>query len=179
LLINGSSRTEHSCPGEMSKSYRLTQIAQDVFATENAAVDLLDLSRLTSEYGRHIHPCKACFSTSPALCHWACSCYPNYSLGQVHDWMNQIYPLWVAAHGIMIVTPVNWFQTSSPLKLMICADGGNPDPTTTRGKDAEKAKTIELSGWDYPKHLAGRLFGSSSMEMPKGPWTSVARFRTG
>jgi multimeric flavodoxin WrbA len=162
LLINGSSRTEHSCPGEMSKSYRLTQIAQDVFASENAAIDLLDLSRLTSEYGRHIHPCKACFSTSPALCHWPCSCYPNYSLGQVHDWMNQIYPLWVAAHGIMIVTPVNWYQTSSPLKLMmdrlVCADGGNPDPTTTLGKDAEKAKAIELSGWAYPKHLAGRLF---------------------
>jgi multimeric flavodoxin WrbA len=62
----------------------------------------------------------------------------------------------------MIITPVNWYQTTSPLKLMmdrlVCADGGNPDPTTTHGKDAEKAKEIELSGWDYPKHLAGRLF---------------------
>ena len=36
-----------------------------------------------------------------ALCHWPCSCYPNYSLGQTDDWMNEIYPLWVAAHGIM------------------------------------------------------------------------------
>jgi multimeric flavodoxin WrbA len=76
--------------------------------------------------------------------------------------MNEIYPLWVAAHGIMIITPVHWYQTTSPLKLMIdrlvCADGGNPDPTTTQGKDAAKAKAIELSGWDYPKHLAGRLF---------------------
>src|SRR5262245_2201043 len=70
----------------------------------------LDLSRTTSEYGRTIHPCKACASTSMALCHWPCSCYPNYSLGQVHDWMNDIYPLWVAAHGIMIIAPVNWYQ---------------------------------------------------------------------
>jgi hypothetical protein len=58
-------------------------------------------------------------------------------------------------------TPVNWYYTSSPLKLMIdrlvCADGGNPDPTATHGKDARQAKAIELSGWDYPKHLAGRL----------------------
>jgi multimeric flavodoxin WrbA len=162
LLINGSSRREHTCPGEMSKSYRLSKLAESVFKREGAEVDLLDLSRLTSEYGRRIHPCKACFSTSPALCHWPCSCYPNYSLGQVQDWMNEIYPLWVAAHGIMIITPVNWYHTSSPLKLMIdrlvCADGGNPDPTATHGKDAEKAKAIELSGWDYPKHLAGRLF---------------------
>ena len=123
---------------------------------------MLDLSRLASEYGRNIHPCKACFSTAAALCHWPCSCYPNYSLGQTQDWMNDIYPMWVAAHGIMIVTPVNWYQATSPLKLMIdrlvCADGGNPDPTSTHGKDAKKAKELELAGWAYPRHLAGRLF---------------------
>ena len=28
LLINGSSRTEHTCPGEMSKTFRLTEIAK-------------------------------------------------------------------------------------------------------------------------------------------------------
>jgi multimeric flavodoxin WrbA len=163
LLVNGSSRSEHTCPGEISKTFRLAQIAQEVFANSNAAVDFLDLSRLTSEYGRHIHPCKACFSTAPALCHWPCSCYPNYALGQTQDWMNEIYPLWVAAHGIMIVTPVNWYQPSSPLKLMmdrlVCADGGNPDPTRTHGKDAQKAKELELAGWNYPRHLAGRVFG--------------------
>jgi multimeric flavodoxin WrbA len=96
------------------------------------------------------------------LCHWPCSCYPNYSLGQTNDWMNEIYPLWVAAHGIMIVTPVNWYQAPTGLKAMIdrlvCADGGNPDPTTTHGKTATEAKEIELKGWAYPKHLEDRLF---------------------
>jgi multimeric flavodoxin WrbA len=163
LLINCSSRSEHTCPGEMSKSYRLVEIARAVVAqSPTAEITVLDLSRLASEYGRNIYPCKACFSTAPALCHWPCSCYPNHSLGQTHDWMNDIYPLWVAAHGIMIVTPVNWYQVSSPLKLMmdrlVCADGGNPDPTLTGGKNVEKAKQIELDGWDYPRHLAGRLF---------------------
>jgi multimeric flavodoxin WrbA len=163
LLINCSSRSEHTCPGEMSKSYRLVEIAREVFAASpDVTTELLDLSRLASEYGRRIHPCKACFSTAPALCHWPCSCYPNYSLGQVQDWMNEIYPMWVAAHGIMIITPVNWYQVSSPLKLMmdrlVCADGGNPDPTRTQGKNAELAKRIELAGWDYPRHLEGRLF---------------------
>ena len=161
LLINCSSRSEHTCPGEMSKSYRLLDIAREILAAQ-AEVNVLDLSRLASEYGRNIHPCKACFSTAAALCHWPCSCYPNHSLGQTQDWMNEIYPMWVAAHGIMIVTPVNWYQVSSPLKLMmdrlVCADGGNPDPTRTHGKDAAKAKEIELAGWDYPRHLAGRLF---------------------
>jgi multimeric flavodoxin WrbA len=162
LLINSSSRSEHTCPGELSKSFRLVEIASEVFQQAGVSVEVLDLSRLASEYGRQIHPCKACFSTSAALCHWPCSCYPNYSLGQVHDWMNDIYPMWVEAHGIMIVTPVNWYQVSSPLKLMmdrlVCADGGNPDPTSTHGKHAKEAKQMEMRGWDYPRHLAGRLF---------------------
>jgi multimeric flavodoxin WrbA len=162
LLVNASPRSEHTCPGEMSKSWRLAGIARDALAGAGVEVEVLDLSRLTSEYGRRIHPCKACFSTAAPLCHWPCSCYPNHGLGQTGDWMNAIYPMWVAAHGIMIVTPVHWYQATSPLKLMIdrlvCADGGNPDPTLTQGKDAAKAKAIELAGWDYPRHLAGRLF---------------------
>jgi multimeric flavodoxin WrbA len=163
LLINGSSRSEHTCPGEMSKSFRLIEEAKSAIEQNfGLPVRVLDLSRLASEYGRAIHPCKACFSTAAALCHWPCSCYPNHSLGQVHDWMNEIYPLWVEAAGVMIVTPVNWYATSSPVKLMmdrlVCADGGNPDPTLTQGKDAKLAKQVELDGWDYPRHLAGRLF---------------------
>jgi multimeric flavodoxin WrbA len=163
LLVNGSSRTDQSCPGEMSKTYRLVTMAQEVMAKEKGVeVDLLDLSRLTSEYGRVIYPCKACVSTAMPLCHWPCSCYPNHAMGQVGDWMGEIYPLWVAAHGIMIVCPVNWYQAPSSLKLMIdrlvCADGGNPDPTSTGGKDPKRAKELELQGWHYPRHLAGRVF---------------------
>jgi len=162
LLVNGSPRSEHTCPGEMSKSWRLVEIARQALDGEGVETRVLDLSRLASEFGREIHPCKACFSTAPALCHWPCSCYPNYSLGQVHDWMNEIYPMWVEAHGIMIITPVNWYQATSPVKLMmdrlVCADGGNPDPTLTHGKHADEAKALEMKGWGYPKHLDGRVF---------------------
>ena len=163
LLINGAARSEHTCPGETSKTWRLAMIAREIFAQDSAIeLDTLDLSRLTSEYGRTIYPCKTCVSTAMPLCHWPCSCYPNHALGQVQDWMNDIYPMWVAAHGIMIVSPVNWYQAPSVLKLMIdrlvCADGGNPDPTSTHGKDPARAKEIELAGWPYPRHLAGRAF---------------------
>jgi multimeric flavodoxin WrbA len=116
LLISGSSRSEHTCPGEISKSYRLVRIAQETMdQTAGVKTTVLELHRLASEYGRMIHPCKACFSTSPALCHWPCSC-------------------------------------------LVCADGGNPDPTSTEGKDAKLAKPLELEGWRYPRHLAGRIF---------------------
>jgi multimeric flavodoxin WrbA len=83
-------------------------------------------------------------------------------MGQAGDWMNELYPRWVAAHGVMIVTPVYWYQAPSVLKLMmdrlVCADGGNPDQTTTRGKNVQDAKALELAGWSYPRHLAGRAF---------------------
>ena len=163
LVICGSPRNDGTCPGEISKTFRLAGMAKDVLEREAIEVDFLDLSELTSAYGRHIHPCKGCVSTAMPLCHWPCSCYPNHSLNQVHDWMNEIYERWVAAHAIVIVTPTHWYSTSSALKLMIdrlvCADGGNPDPTSTHGKKAEEAKALELKGWDYPKHLARRVYG--------------------
>ncbi len=163
LLINGSMRSDQSCPGEMSKTWRLLKLAEEVVkSTTGFETEILDLSLLTSQYGRVIHPCKACVSTAMPLCHWPCSCYPNFAMGQTSDWMAEIYPMWAAAHGVMIVTPVNWYQAPAGLKAMIdrlvCADGGNPDPTTTGGKDPAKAKAIELKGWDYPRHLAGRAF---------------------
>jgi multimeric flavodoxin WrbA len=163
LLVCGAARNDGTCPGEISKTFRMTQIAKQVLEGESVAVDVLDLSWLTSDYDLHIHPCKGCVSTAMPLCHWPCSCYPNHGLRQTNDWMNEIYEKWTAAHAIIILTPVYWYQTPSVLKLMIdrlvCADGGNPDPTTTSGKNAAKAKALELQGWPYPKHLAGRVYG--------------------
>jgi len=163
LVICASSRNDGTCPGEMSKTWRMTEWAGTALATEGIQVDVLDLSLVTSTYAQHIHPCKGCASTAMPLCHWPCSCYPNHSLNQVNDWMNDIYEQWVSAHGVLILTPTYWYQSPSPLKLMIdrlvCADGGNPDPSSTHGKKAAEAKEIELAGWDYPKHLAGRAYG--------------------
>ena len=163
LVICGSSRNDGSCPGEMSKTFRLAKIAEKSLQGAGLETDLLDLSRLTSDYALRIHPCKGCVSTAQPLCHWPCSCYPNHAFNQVNDWMAEIYERWVSAHGVILLTPVNWYHTSSSLKLMIdrlvCADGGNPDPTLTQGKDAELAKKIELDGWPFPKHLAGRVYG--------------------
>ncbi|MDO9405275.1 MAG: flavodoxin family protein [Polaromonas sp.] len=163
LLICASSRNDGTCPGEISKTWRMTNTAKKTLEEAGIHVDVLDLSRVTSTYNLHIHPCKGCVSTAMPLCHWPCTCYPNHSLGQTGDWMAEIYERWTAAHGIVILTPVYWYQAPGPLKQMIdrlvCADGGNPDPTSTHGKKAEEAKAIELKGWNYPKHLSGRAYG--------------------
>ncbi len=163
LLICGSARNDGTCPGEISKTFRLLGIARETLERAAIETDVLDLSLLTSDYGRKIHPCKGCVSTAMPLCHWPCSCYPNHALNQTNDWMAEIYERWTAAHAVIIVSPVYWYQSPSPMKLMIdrlvCADGGNPDPTSTGGKKAAKAKQLELAGWDYPQHLAGRAYG--------------------
>lgn len=164
LMVNASARSDQTCPGEISKTYRLATMAREAIVARapEFEIDFLDLSALTAERGRVIYPCKACVSTAQPVCHWPCSCYPNHALGQAGDWMAELYPRWAAAHGVMIVTPVNWYQAPSVLKLMIdrlvCADGGNPDQTSTHGKDPARAKELELAGWPYPKHLAGRVF---------------------
>ncbi len=102
---------------------------REELASAGIVTDLLDLSLLSSGSDRNIHPCKGCASTAMPLCHWPCNCCPNHPLGQTNDWMAEIYPLWVAAHAIVIVTPVYWYQSPSPLTLMIdrlvCADGGD------------------------------------------------------
>ena len=163
LVINGSSRNDQTCPGENSKTSRLAALSCEVLRGAGLEADLLDLSLVTSDYERSIHPCKGCVSTTMPLCHWPCSCYPNHSLGQVNDWMAEIYERWVAAHGVILLAPTYWYQSPGPLKQMIdrlvCADGGNPDPTSTHGKKVAEAKAIEKQGWDYPKHLAGRVYG--------------------
>lgn len=174
LLVNGSTRSEHTCPGEISKTSRLVDRARATLeALPHHEVDVLDVSALADEPLKVIYPCKACVSTAMPLCHWPCSCYPNHALSQSDDWMNDIYPRWSAAHGVCIICPVHWYHAPASLKLMIdrlvCADGGNPDPTTTAGKDPLKAKTLELQGWDYPKHLAGRAFAVVAHGDAAGP----------
>ena len=163
LVICGSARNDGTCPGEISKTWRFTESARHVVQGLGVEADVLDLSLVTSEYGRNIHPCKGCVSSAMPLCHWPCSCYPNHALAQADDWMAEIYERWVAAHGVIILAPTYWYQSPSPLKLMIdrmvCADGGNPDPTTTHGKKVAEAKAIEQKGWDFPKHVAGRTYG--------------------
>ncbi|RZA23923.1 MAG: flavodoxin family protein [Proteobacteria bacterium] len=166
LIVNGSDRNPNTCPGEISKSSRLIEAAQKAIHAESkdtfVQIDVLNLNEMTAEFGKVIYPCKGCVSTAMPLCHYPCSCYPHHSLGQVNDWMNDIYPMFARAHGILFITPVYWRQAPSALKLlmdrMVCADGGNRDPTSTKGKTAELAKQLELDGWDYPRHLKGRIY---------------------
>ena len=60
-------------------------------------------------------------------------------------------------------TPVHWYQVPSVLKLLmdrlVCADGGNPDPTSTHGKDPARRRRSSSPAGVIPKHLAGAFYG--------------------
>ncbi len=56
LLINCSSRSEHTCPGEMSKSFRLAEIAREVFRCE----------RGRGRVPRHASPPNTAATSTPA-----------------------------------------------------------------------------------------------------------------
>jgi hypothetical protein len=42
LVVNCATRNDGTCPGEMSKSYRLARIAQEALQAGPVEVDLLD-----------------------------------------------------------------------------------------------------------------------------------------
>ena len=55
LIVNGSSRNDQTCPGEMSKTWRMVTLAKRAIEkTRGFEVEILDLSRLTAEYGKVI-----------------------------------------------------------------------------------------------------------------------------
>ena len=76
-----------------------------------------------------------------------------------------------------------WYQSPSPLKLMIdrmvCADCGNPDPSSTHGKKVVEAKLIEQKGWDYPNTWPGGRMASSCMAAWQASSRTAATWPTG
>src|SRR5262249_57623147 len=59
LIVNGSSRSDKTCPGEMSKTYRLVLLAKEIIEKSRGfQVEILDLSPLPSEYVPLIYPYK-------------------------------------------------------------------------------------------------------------------------
>ena len=54
LLVCGSARNDGTCPGEVSKTWRLTEMARHVVERAGIQADVLDLSLVTS--AKHHHP---------------------------------------------------------------------------------------------------------------------------
>jgi hypothetical protein len=82
LLVNGSSRSDQSCPGEMSKTFRLVEIAQRVIAAARRT-SCFRPSLLTRSTAGESCPAR-CRVSPPTACHGVLL-LSQPALGQVND----------------------------------------------------------------------------------------------
>ncbi len=105
-----------------------------------------------------IRPCKACYSTTNAQCHYKCSCYPEGDAGD--DMTNKLYDMCLWADAIIFATPVNNFKMSSLMALfidrLISMDGSLYPADPNRPKD----KKINVAHSEFIEKNSGAEFGS-------------------
>ena len=145
LGISGSARSEFDTPAENSNSEFLLNEALKKAEILGAKTELVALR----DYD--IRPCKCCYSTTNAQCHFYCSCYPKGTPAG-DDMSNIMYDKILGADIIIFATPVNNFKIASHMSLFldrcISLDGSltPADPVTPKNKELniKHTKFIEL-----------------------------------
>jgi multimeric flavodoxin WrbA len=164
LIVAGSARRLHSCPGLDSKARALMQR----MAAALPAGWQIDMEDVGNEHGKpRIQPCNGCVSSSMALCVWPCNCYGPRSENQPDlMWDLDLFGRLARADAWAFIGPVCWYAPSTNLKAMfdrlVCMSGGNPRPDLIDKKDTLRAQALERSPrWKElsRNHLEGRSAG--------------------
>lgn len=164
LGVSGSARDEFDMAQESSTSEWLLEKSLDECKKMGAEIKFLPLRKY------NIRPCKACYSTTNAQCHFKCSCYPEGEKGD--DMTNKIYDMCTWADAIIFATPVNNFKISSLMALfidrLISMDGSlyPADPKDPKNKGLNKLHsqfiaeyTTETPGSGFLRRFAGKIGG--------------------
>jgi NADPH-dependent FMN reductase len=161
LIIAGSQRRLHSCPGLDSKA----RAFMHRMLGQLPAGWQVDHEDIGNEHGKEkIQPCNACVSSSMALCVWPCNCYGPQSDHQPDLlWNLNLYGRLARADAWAFIGPVNWYAPTTNFKLLfdrlVCMNGGNPRPDLIDKKNTELAQALERSPqWAElnRNHLEGR-----------------------
>jgi multimeric flavodoxin WrbA len=147
--ISGSARDQFDMAAESSNSEFLLVQALEALKEQGVETELIQLRK------NNIKPCKACYSTTNAQCHFYCSCYPR-GTATADDMSNVLYDKILEADMIIFATPVNNFKMSSLMALFldrcISLDGSlSPaDPLGTKNKELniKHTKFIEMMSDD-------------------------------
>jgi len=145
LGVSGSARSEFDSAAQNSNSEFLLAAALKEAANLDAKTELVALR----DYD--IRPCKCCYSTTNAHCHFYCSCYPKGTPAG-DDMSNMMYDKILGSDIIIFATPVNNFKISSHMALFldrcISLDGSltPADSVTPKNKELniKHTKFIEL-----------------------------------
>lgn len=164
--ISGSARDEFDMAGENSNSEFLLAQALGELKNQKVETELIQLRKF------NIKPCKACYSTTNAQCHFYCSCYPK-GTAISDDMSNVLYDKILSADIIIFATPVNNFKISSMMALFldrcISLDGSlqPADPKATKNKELniKHTKFIEImsddaiAGSGFLRRFSGKSAG--------------------
>ena len=160
LLIHGSQRhPEQSCAHEESNSKMLLKKGLELAMKEyegEVEVHELVLREMV------MNPCNGCYSTTSALCHFPCSCFPVND-----DISTEAYAAFARADVYLFSTPVNEGAYSGRLKILIdrliSMDGGYtllPDqlePKTSEYRERMIRASVEDAVYD--QRMFGRVCG--------------------
>ena len=164
LIISGSARRQHGCPGLDSKA-RFLMHRMVAAMPPGWQVDSEDIG---NQHGQpKIQGCNGCVSSSMALCVWPCNCYGPGSTTQPDlMWNLDLYGRLARADAWAFVGPTYWYGPTTNFKTMfdrlVCMAGGNPRPDLIDKKDTFKAQALERSElWPElnKNHLEGRSAG--------------------
>ncbi len=164
LGVSGSMRSAADSAAENSNSEWLLDKALDEAKIMGAETRKIPLREF------RIEPCKACYSTCNAQCHFKCDCYPEGPQGD--DMTNKLYDMVTWADAIIFATPVNNFKISSLMALfidrLISMDGSlaPADPENPKDKkiNTDHTKFIESNaegkfGSGFLKRFTGKVAG--------------------
>lgn len=164
--ISGSARDQFDMAAESSNSEFLLKKSLEELKKLGARTELLELRKY------NIKPCKLCYSTANAQCHFYCSCYPK-DTPRGDDMSNIIYDKILEADIIIFATPTNNFKMSSYMALFldrcISLDGSlepaEPKAPKNKNLNIKHTKFIELmadeniSGSGFLRRFAGKTAG--------------------
>ena len=164
--ISGSSRSELDMAAENSHSEYLLKEALAELEGRGVKTELVALR----DY--RIEPCKCCYSTANAHCHFYCSCYPKGTpIGD--DMTNILYDKILDADIMLFATPVNNYKISSRMALFldrcISLDGSlapaDPEATKDRELNIKHSKFIQMMaspdipGSGFLRRFTGKVGG--------------------
>ena len=161
LLVSGSARRQHGCPGLDGKDRALMHRMLGRLPP-GWQIDHEDIG---NEHGRpKIQGCNGCVGSSMALCVWPCNCYGPQSDTQPDLlWDLDLYGRLARADAWAFIGPVWWYGPTTNLKAMfdrlVCMTGGNPRPDLIDKKNTQLAQALERSPqWVEltRNHLEGR-----------------------
>lgn len=155
LAIHGSPRSnvELSCAHELSNSQLLLRYGlKAIEGQPDVRIKEVNLREM------FIEPCNSCYSSTSAMCHLGCSCFP------FDDASKMLFPMVIACDVLLLSTGVNQSAMSSRLKLfcdrLINLDGGYYlPPEQYVPKDLDMKNRMTRTSLRQPVHYDQRMHG--------------------